>query len=79
MRKTAKTNRPFPFKAVVVCLCMVAVLLTGCASDSQDALETACRMDQDCPNPAVQKCVTAWGICVGQTNALGSIDDAGVD
>lgn len=78
MRKTAKTNRPFLFKAVGASMCIVAVLLTGCASDSQDALKTACRTDQDCPNPAVQKCVTTWGICVGQTNALGPID-AGVD
>ncbi len=75
MRKTARISKCIRRLAGdAACLLLTAALLGACAGNEGDALEKACRTDEDCPDPARQTCIRTWGICAGQTNDLGTID-----
>jgi hypothetical protein len=49
--------------------------MPGCTDAPGDALDEGCQTHADCPNPARQRCVPEWGLCVGQTNELGELED----
>ncbi len=75
MRKTAVNSRFSPvFLLLVFVLFLVPAGFSACMEEPGGSLDEACQKDQDCPNPARQRCVVEWGICVGQTNELGDLD-----
>ncbi len=72
MKKTARTSSLGPLLA---CLLVGLATAPGCTGEPGDALEEGCETHADCPNPARQRCVIEWGLCVGQTNELGELED----
>ncbi len=71
MKRTARINRLLSTAA----LAALVLSAPACTGEPGGALDEACETHADCPNPARQRCVPEWGVCVGQTNELGELDD----
>jgi len=56
-------------------LAALVMCVPACTGEPGSALDEGCETHADCPNPARQRCVPEWGVCVGQTNELGELDD----
>jgi hypothetical protein len=76
MKKTARMSRRF-FSAAAALgfIALAGVFASGCTGEEGSSLGTSCQTHADCPNPARQRCVPEWGVCVGQTNELGELDE----
>jgi len=61
---------------LIVALASLGVLMSSCSGEEGSSLGESCQSHADCPNPARQRCVPEWGVCVGQTNELGELDAA---
>ncbi|PKN44974.1 MAG: hypothetical protein CVU59_10330 [Deltaproteobacteria bacterium HGW-Deltaproteobacteria-17] len=76
MKKTVRRSRRLLRAALPLALFALAGFpLCACTGEEGSSLGTACQSHADCPNPARQRCVPEWGVCVGQTNELGDLDE----
>ena len=69
MKKTARTS------SLLFLTFFLFFGAPGCTGEEESVLDQACETSADCPNPARQRCVPEWGVCVGQTNELGDLSD----
>jgi len=82
MKKIARISSRLLLAAAVLCGAgILGAASFACTGEEGSSLGEGCTTHADCPNPARQRCVPEWGVCVGQTNELGELEDldAGVD